>query len=323
MAAYEKYSRLKLKRVDLRDAIPLQKPFTILFEPASVCNFKCTCCFHSDPKIRTYLPRGLMRYADFKKIADDLAAWDGDKIKVIRIIGFGEPLLNRNTPRMIKLLKALDISERVEITTNASLLTPAISMRLIDSGLDYVRCSIYAVDQRGHEAVTQNRMRIEKIEDNIARLKRIRDDSGSRNPFIYVKMIESRDHRENRMFLEKFAAIADEAALEKPHQWLSRSGSAANANRRVCPQPFKMLSVHFNGDVILCDPDWKGNTCIGNALSENIANLWGGSRIRAFWKMQLENRRHENDSCRRCSFLVDDYAIDNLDGLSPGVLGEE
>jgi len=39
--------------------------------------------------------------------------------------------------------------------------------------------------------------------------------------------------------------------------------------------------------------------------------------------MQLENRRNENESCRDCSFLVDEYAIDDLDGVSPDVLGDK
>jgi len=77
MARVEKYSLLKVKRIRLRDAIPLAKPFTVLFEPASVCNFKCVCCFHNEPDIRSYLPKGRMGFEDFRKIADDLAAWEG------------------------------------------------------------------------------------------------------------------------------------------------------------------------------------------------------------------------------------------------------
>jgi len=323
MTASEKYSRLKLKRINLRDAVPLSKPFTVLFEPASVCNFKCICCFQNDPEFHDHLPKGLMKFEDFMKIADDLAEWEGGRLKVVRIIGFGEPLLNRETPRMVKYLKTLDIADRIEITTNASLMTPAVSQRLIESGLDYIRCSIYAVDQKRHEHLTQNRIRIEKIESNIATLKKMREAARSYDPFIYVKMLESRDVLENALFLEKYSVIADEAALEKPHQWLSNTARPDGRVRSVCPQPFKMLSIHFNGDVILCDPDWKGNTCIGNALSDNISTLWGGDNIRKFWRMQLENRRRENKSCRHCSFLVDEYAIDDLDGVSLDVLGEK
>lgn len=322
MGTVPKYSHLKNQRISLRDAIPLAKPFTVLFEPASVCNFKCVCCFHSEPDIDAYLPKGLMKFDDFRKIADDLWAWKGDRLKVIRIIGFGEPLINPDTPRMVKYLKERDVAERVEITTNASLLTPKRARQLIASGLDYIRCSIYAVDQDRHRALTQNSMNIHKIRENIAGLKALRRTLGADKPFIYVKMIESRDDRENAQFLKTYSAVADEAALEKPHQWLSKANHPRKKRRSVCPQPFKMLSIHFDGSVILCDPDWKGNTCVGNALSDKISDIWGGAKMREFWRMQLENRRHENESCRNCSFLVDDYVMDDLDGVAPHVLGD-
>lgn len=262
-----------------------------------------------------------MKFEDFKKIADDLAAWKGGKIRVIRIIGFGEPLLNALTPAMVKYCKKLDIAERIEITTNAALLTPEVSRELIDAGLDYIRCSIYSVDQKRHEAQTQSRIGVEAIRDNILTLKTLRESCGIRKPFLYVKMLESMDPSENDRFQKVYSDIADEIALEKSHQWLSCTDPRGSAARNVCPQPFKMLSVHFNGDVILCDPDWKGNTCVGNALIENISSIWGGSKMREFWRMQLEKRRRENESCRNCSFLVDEYAIDDLDGVSPDVLG--
>ncbi|MBN3033553.1 MAG: radical SAM protein [Candidatus Saganbacteria bacterium] len=318
-SSQEKYSALKEKRVSLRDAIPLAKPFTILFEPASVCNFKCRCCFQNEPDFHSYLPRGYMKFEDFKMIADDLAAWPGAKIKVVRIIGFGEPLLNPATPAMVKYCKELGLAERLEITTNAALLTPRVARELIDAGLDYLRCSIYAVDQKKHEALTQGRTSVRTIRDNIAALRELRAAAGAARPFIYVKMLESGEPAENDLFLKEYSDIADEAALEKPHHWLA--GADGPVRREVCPQPFKMMSVHFNGDVIMCDPDWRGNTCVGNALTEKISAIWGGKRVREFWRLQLEKRRRENESCRNCSFLVDEYAIDDLEGVSPDVLG--
>ncbi len=318
----ENYSQLKKDRINLREAIPLAKPFTVLFEPTSICNFKCTCCFQSNPEFSSYRQKGRMSFQNFKTIADDLAGWKGPKIKVVRIIGFGEPLINPDTPQMIRYLKDIAIAERLEITTNASLLTPDISRKLIDSGLDYIRCSIYSVDQNEHKTLTQCGIKIDTIRQNITELKMLRDSLGASRPFIYVKMLESENQAENSLFLEQYSSIADEAALEKRHKWLS-SSSTETKIRKVCPQPFKMLSILCNGDVILCDPDWQKNTCVGNALSENISAIWNGPKVKEFWKMQLENRRSENKSCRNCSFLVDEYAIDDIDGVSPEILNQE
>jgi len=322
----EKYSRLKDSRVDLREAIPLKKPFTILFEPASICNFRCSCCYYNIPDIYSYMPRGLMKPGDFKKIADDLAAWEGEKIKVVRFIGFGEPLINKDTGSMVKYLKQLGVAGRIEITSNVSLLTAEVAEELIDSGLDYLRVSIYAASQERHEALTRSKINIDAIRQNIATLRRLRDEQGKDRPFIYVKMLDIFDEVENQKFFDRYAGIADEASLEKPHCWLQQNGSKRDSLLRlsVCPQPFKMLSIRCNGDVIVCDPDWKNNTKVGNALQQALKDIWKGEALRKFWKMQLENRRWENESCRTCTFLDNGaYVFDNLDGVSTDILKEK
>jgi radical SAM protein with 4Fe4S-binding SPASM domain len=314
----KKYTELSRSRVDLRDAIPLPKPFAILFEPASICNFKCRFCFFNEADIYQHIEKGKMKYDDFKKIVDDLAAWPGDRIKVARVIGFGEPLVNRETPDMIRYLKERNVAERIEVTTNASLLDAEMSERLIESGLDYIRCSIYSVDPEKHQHITQNKIPIERMRDNIRTLAETRAQMGKSTPFIYVKMID-RGQEENQKFLDTYAPFADETAIEHAHSWLDGEDGRAS-QRGVCPQPFKMMNIHFNGDVVMCDPDWKGNTQVGNALEQPVSSIWGGETVRAFWKMQLENRRSENPSCATCSFLNDRYVLDDLDGVSPDVL---
>jgi GTP 3',8-cyclase len=322
-----KYSQLKDTRIDLARAIPLKKPFTVLFEPASRCNFRCTYCFYSNPDLYSHMPKGLMRFEDFTKIAADLASWEGERIKVVRIIGFGEPFLNKNTAAMVKHLKDLAVADRIEITSNGSLMTPGISRQLIDAGLDYLRISIYAASQNRHDAVTRSKVSIDLIKSNIAELSRLRKEHRSTKPFIYVKMLDSFNEEENQRFIQHYSHIADEVALETPHHWLSDDASLdglieGGTGRVVCPQPFKMLSIRFNGDVIVCDPDWKNKTKVGNALEEPLAEIWNGRRLREFWKMQLEKRRWENESCRQCTFITsDEYVLDRLEDVPASVLG--
>jgi radical SAM protein with 4Fe4S-binding SPASM domain len=270
------------------------------------------------------MPKGWMKFEDFKKIADDLAVWEGEKIKVIRLIGFGEPFINKKTGEMVKYLKQLEVAERVEITSNGSLLTPSVSQQLINAGLDYIRVSIYAATQKRHETVTRSKIDIDVIKRNVAELRRLRDEQGRDKPFIYVKMLDSFDVMENKIFFDRYVDIADEVSLEQPHSWLSNDKAVREVDERsVCPQPFKMLSIRFNGDVIVCDPDWKNNTKVGNALKDTMKDIWNGKTIHKFWKMQLENRRLENESCRQCTFLENnDYVLDNLDGVPSDILGD-
>lgn len=148
-------------------------------------------------------------------------------------------------------------------------------------------------------------------------------------------MLDAFNDEENSLFIEKYSAVADEIMIEKPHNWLDMDGkdfigdlyennkeevvkkiNFESTIKKVCPQPFKMLSLRFNGDVIVCDPDWLNNTKIGNAFEHSLEEIWNGDAMYEFRRMQLENRRYENESCKRCNtFLTDNYTVDNLDGF--------
>lgn len=326
----KRYSELKEKRQCLKEVIPLEKPFSLLFEPASICNFKCVQCFQSVKDVEKVMPRGQMNFEDLTKMIDDLKKWKGSKIKVIRIIGFGEPFVNKNTAKMVSYIKKSDISERLEITSNGSLLTEEVAEELVEAGLDYIRISIYSALQDRHEEITQNNIDIKNIYNNIKVLQEIKKKKNKDKPFVYIKMLDSFNENENKAFFDMYSDVADEIALEKPHNWLDVQeknfindlyGDDINVNekgtiKKVCPQPFKMMSIKFNGDVIVCDPDWMCNTKVGNALENTLENIWHSKEMKEFWKIQIEGRRYENESCKRCTFINDNYTLDNIDGIS-------
>lgn len=325
------YSELRNQRQNLREAIPLEKPFTLLFDPSSICNFQCVQCFHSVPNVEKLMPRGKMKLEKFRKIIDELNAWKGPKIKVIRIIGFGEPFSNADTPQMIEYVKKANVCDRLEVTTNGSLLSKEVAESIVNSGLDYIRISIYSSIQEKHERVTGSKIKIERILQNIQQLQEIKKQKGTEKPFVYIKMLDSFDSAENQAFFDMYSSVADEISIEKPHNWLDMEEKSFLSDlyqgkemkvdyqetmKKVCPQPFKMLSIRQNGDVIVCDPDWMNNTKVGNAFESSLEEIWHGKKLWDFWKMQIEGRRCENESCRRCNtFLTDAYTTDNIDGI--------
>ena len=311
-----KYSDHKTKRVDLAKAIPLVKPFTLLIEPICACNFRCKYCYYSLSDINKIMPSGRMRTIELNKILKDLVEWDGDLLKVVRIIGFGEPMLHKDLGMWIKYIKEARVTERIEITSNCSILTPELSRQMIQWDLDYLRVSIYGGTQRKFETVTKSKIKLSYIYNNIKNLQTLKRKLNANNPYVYIKMLDNGDVKENDYFFTLFSEVSDEIALEKPHSWLN----GGVGSRMVCPQPFKMLSVRWNGEVIVCDPDYSNHTCVGNAFRENIRDIWYGNRLREFQQMQLEGRRHENMSCRNCSFIDGDYVMDNIDCLYTNVM---
>jgi len=331
-----KYTELKCtNRQNLMEVLPLRKPFTVLIEPSSRCNFKCIQCFQSI-KGDSYFTRhrGNMTMMRFHRVIEQLKAWPGPKIKVLKLSLYGEPLVNPEFCEMLRMAKEADIAERIETTTNASLLSTEIAGKLVDYQMDYARVSIYASDQEKHRAITGSATEILTIHENLRVLQVIKERKGSEKPFVSCKMLDSYDE-ENEQFIRMYQDVADEVYIDKPHSWIKVEGSdfiknyykneaggafadlKENSTRRVaCPMAFTTMAIRSNGDVSPCCVDFIGGTNLGNVDEHSLQEIWNSDIWYEFQKMQLENRKHENYSCARCDiYLSDHYTRDNIDGF--------
>ena len=336
-----KYTELhKTNRQNLIEVLPLLKPFTVLIEPSSLCNFRCVQCFQS-LKEKSYFSetKGNMPLERFRRVLDQLASWPGPKIKVLKLTIYGEPLVSPDFPEMARLAVASGVAERVEMTTNGSLLKPDIAEQLVASGLDYVRVSIYGATQQKHEAITGSRTDLEMIRDNLATLQEIKRRTSSEHPFVSCKTLDTFSE-DNDVFMELFKPVADEVYLDKPHGWIrvkekdfiegyygetagrAKEDLVANSSRRsACPMPFTTMAVRTNGDVSPCCVDFLGGTNLGNVDRISLRDLWHSEAWFQFQKMHLENRMSENPSCARCEiYLSNHYTKDTVDGFPVGKL---
>jgi radical SAM protein with 4Fe4S-binding SPASM domain len=322
------------------EVLPLQKPFTILIEPTSLCNFKCIQCFQSI-KGDSYFTsnRGNMPMARYQRVIEQLKAWPGQKIKVLKLSLYGEPLVNPDFCGMLKLAREAEVAERIETTTNASLLSRDIAEKLVEYQLDYVRVSIYASTQERHREITGCGMEMRGIHENLRVLQEVKKANGSERPFVSCKMLNAYG-AENDGFFQIYRDVADELFLDKPHSWIRVDGAdfieryykekvgvvcddlRNNSTPRVaCPMAFTTMAVRNKGDVSPCCVDFIGGTNLGNSDECSLQEMWTSDGWHEFQKMQLENRKHENPSCARCNFFLNDHYIkDNIDGFDVGKL---
>lgn len=326
-----KFTELKsTERKILKDVIPLDKPFTLLIEPSSLCNFKCKMCFQSADNKEFVAKRSNMSMECFEKIMKDCGNWPGGKLKVLKLCIYGEPFMNPEFLRMLENAKGAGIAERIETTTNGSLLTEEICRGLIENGLDYLRVSIYSAISEKHKQITESTVPMEKIYENLDMLKKIKKELGSKTPFVAAKMLDTFDKSENVVFKEKYSEVADEVYLDQPHNWVqvddnsfidkihdeNSMAESIKAERKACPMPFTTLAVRSNGDVSPCCIDWYGGTTVGNVKEQTIEELWKGDMLYAFQCMQLQNRKSENISCRNCEVFANKfYMLDDVDGV--------
>jgi len=328
-----KYTDLKDdKRKVLRDIIPLPKPFTLLIEPSSLCNFRCKMCFQSARDQGSFRDkRSNMSMECFQKVINQAKNWQGHKFKVLKLCLYGEPFMNPHFSEMLRIAKAANIAERIETTTNASLLTETLCRSLVEDRLDYLRVSIYSAIPEKHLAITESTITTTKIHANLQLLQRIKKETNSMQPFVAVKMLDTYNSEENEAFKDKYCDVADEIYIDQPHSWVDINDEKfmdqiydnkseikqTLSERYACPMPFTTLAVRSNGDVAPCCVDWYGGTTIGSIYQQSLAEIWQGDALYNLRKLQLTKRNSENISCRGCSVYKSDYYTrDNIDGVS-------
>ncbi len=136
-------------------------PRAIYLETTSRCNSLCETC------ILTFGGREPARdlgWAEFRRVVDQFPALD----RVV-LHGIGEPLLNRELPRMIAHLKARGAT--VLFNSNAITLGSTQGAALVDAGLDELRVSLDA-----STPATYARVRgVDALEKVLANLERLAD----------------------------------------------------------------------------------------------------------------------------------------------------
>ncbi len=326
------YSDLKnTDRHQLREVIPLAKPYTLLIEPSSACNFRCRMCFQNAAQEEFKDKRRNMDMNLFRKILDQAKAWPGERFKVLKLCIYGEPLMNPHFAEMMALAKEAEIADRIETTSNASLFNDEICLAMIKAPLDYLRVSIYSAIPEKHAAITNSNVPMEHIHGNLALLQRMKREYGSDRPFVAVKMLDTYNEEENQRFKDTYRDVADELYIDEPHSWVEIKGEGFIerlygdgiqkvkrnlVNRKACPMPFTTMAIRSDGAVSPCCNDWYGGTNIGNVQEATREQIWNGKNLHDFQVMQLEKRNHENVSCRGCSVYKSSYYTrDDIDDV--------
>ncbi len=164
--------------------VRLHRPVThltkVYIEPTVSCNLDCITCFRNawdDPD-------GKMSDETFSAILESLKKLN--PIPSVYFGGIGEPLFHPRTLDWVKQVKALGV--KVELITNATMLTEKITRRLIDSGLDVLWVSL---DGASPETYADVRLGAEfhKVMENLRRFNSMRTGGHFPHPELGIAFV--------------------------------------------------------------------------------------------------------------------------------------
>jgi radical SAM protein with 4Fe4S-binding SPASM domain len=329
------YGSFRKERRQLREMLPLSMPVSLFIDPTNYCNFHCMYCPRSLPEYRQYV--GKYAHFDlvlFERIMNEITAYG--RLKTLRLYYLGEPFLHPQILEMISLAVKNGVAERIEITSNGSVMTGKHAERICSVAKNaevslYLRFSIYSINQANHLHITKSGIDIENIYQNIKYLKKCRDGDGADNIFIYAKMIDTYSE-ENNIFIKRYSDITDEVAIETPMNWSGfndvnllsgvyesshpQSGFAALSHRKVCAYPFYTLCINSDGTCVACCVDWSRKTLLGNITEQTLYEIWNGSSANELRKLHLRGERTKNEACKNCKIPHSLPVEDNIDSLS-------
>jgi len=182
-------------------------PVAAFIEPNLFCNLHCPAC-------PTGLNLGLRPTVSidqelFKSTIDEI----GDYIFRLYMYNWGEPLLHKATPEMIRYAKAKSIN--IILSTNLSIkLTDDYIDRLVQSGLDTMLVSLDGVTQETYSRYRRNG-KIDLVRENLMRIQQAKQRLGRTTPKLVWQFLVFR-HNEHE--IEEARAVhkewgADEIAI--------------------------------------------------------------------------------------------------------------
>lgn len=303
------------KRTKLAEVLPLDTPFVVQIFPVYACNFKCSyCIFSIDKAKRGFISdKIIMDFDLYKKCIDDIAMFP-NKVKVLRFVGIGEPLLHKNLVDMVEYATSRDVANTVEILTNALLLTPKMSDALISAGLSRLVVSLQGVSKEKYKKICGMNIDFDNFIDN---LRYFFVHKG--NTHVYCKIVDCAlgGKEEKQKFYDIFGDICDTIAIEHAvpihpgvdfEKILREKDTSVTqfglpvTEVQVCPQPFFTMQINSDGKVVPCYSfEYPG--IMGDCHKNSVREIWNGKEFQHFRRKMLDGIKNVSKVCANCNMI--------------------
>lgn len=291
-----------------------EMPKSVAVDIVSCCNLRCPLC--SVPPFITKKTDNFMPLETFRRIVDGLRITSD-----VSLVYAGEPLLH---PEFFEMVAHCSNGYYTTTITNGTLLNRTNIGRVFESGLDFLQVSFDGFSKESFERYRVGAS-FEKVKGNIERLLETRKAKKQRLPHVTVTYLVNAFNEDEtepcrRHFLsigaDRFFAKAinlnvhrrlDGKTEDDLRMWLPKKKSLSlyedqgeqvvfkekEGQCRICLTPI----IRCDGEVLLCCHDIFNSVRIGNALKEDLADLWFSEPYR---QVRALAKKRRLPVCQRC-----------------------
>lgn len=287
----------------------LDFPNRITVELTNRCNVSCSFCPRQDVPMEI----GYMDMDLYQKIIDEAA----QHLPVKLVLFFrGESLLHPQFLQCLAYAKQRGIGP-IQFASNALALDEQTAEKMLEIGIDFISFSLDTLNPQVYRATRKHGDLHASMEHVIALSEKCRQRRarGLSAPVLQVSTIELEDYvKEQQDFIAFWQQYVDIVRVYYEHdekggfrnEKVSRQ-LAYTGERRPCRKVFTDFLVYWNGDLALCNYDWKGGLEGLNLKALSIHEAWHSERYERIRRMQNENVFEESLMCKKCQHWRIDY----------------
>lgn len=280
----------------------LQFPRYLEIETINICNAKCSIC-----TIDSWDRKPEKMSSDlFDKIASELGD-HAHEVKRVNLYRNGEPLLDKNLPHYIERLKKEGI-KGVVISTNASVLTTEKAKEILEAGIDQVFFSIDSLKKDTYESIRKG-LDFDEVMNNTIEFIKLRDELKP-DTDIWVRMVRQENNYDEWPEYEKFwtekLKKSDRVYFHNIFNWGGQlngfqSVSTSYEPNLPCVSLWSLFVIFSNGEVPLCNVDFKNKHPLGNVNDQTLSEIWASKRMNMKRGLHLAQKKGDIDICEKCN----------------------
>jgi radical SAM protein with 4Fe4S-binding SPASM domain len=226
----------------------------------------------------------------------------------INLFHRGEPLIHPQLPWMIQRAGSAGLKTRLH--TNATLLSPEMSQKLLSSGLDFISFSFDGYDASSYEK-NRRGASFSRTVENIKYFLKLKKARHRKIPETVLQIMDlpsgkTVPEKDQKAFLDSFLRLGlNRMVIRTPHNWggsilSSRIKEEGKAKKGVCTFPWYALVILWDGRVTPCPQDFSARLTLGRLTDQSLKEIWNGEPMQTLRKKLGVKAYRDLIPCNTC-----------------------